>query len=199
MFKGFAKVSLTSDSLPGMEKGINALDGMDVLVGVPEEKTDRGDGSGITNAELVFIHTNGARQGGMIGEMDQAMASGANYEQAMAMFLQEHGSPLYHIPPRPIIEPAISEPTNRAVIVQDLERAGEAAVEEDIEKLKAALETAGMDAQNIVRDWFTNPKNGWAPNAPSTIAQKGSDRPLIDKGEMRKAITYVVRDKEVGP
>ncbi len=30
------------------------------------------------------------------------------------------------------------------------------------------------------------------PNAPSTIAQKGSDKPLIDTGQLRSAITYAI-------
>ncbi len=36
----------------------------------------------------------------------------------------------------------------------------------------------------------------WTPNAPSTIARKGSDKPLIDTGQMRQRIVYVVKDKE---
>ena len=33
----------------------------------------------------------------------------------------------------------------------------------------------------------------FAPNAPSTIRKKGSDRPLIDTGHMRQSVKYVVR------
>jgi hypothetical protein len=32
------------------------------------------------------------------------------------------------------------------------------------------------------------------PNAPSTIRQKGSSKPLIDTGEMRSAVTFQVED-----
>jgi hypothetical protein len=52
-----------------------------------------------------------------------------------------------------------------------------------------------MLGQNIVRAWFVDPKNGWPENSPITIAAKGSDKPLIDTGELRKAITYVVGDR----
>lgn len=31
------------------------------------------------------------------------------------------------------------------------------------------------------------------PNAPSTIAKKGSDKPLIDTGRMRQSVTYVIK------
>lgn len=33
----------------------------------------------------------------------------------------------------------------------------------------------------------------WEPNAPSTIADKGSSRPLIDTGLLRNSLTHVVR------
>lgn len=31
------------------------------------------------------------------------------------------------------------------------------------------------------------------PNAPSTIAKKGSEKPLIDTGRMRQSVTYVIK------
>lgn len=34
------------------------------------------------------------------------------------------------------------------------------------------------------------------PNAPSTIAKKGSSKPLIDTGRMRQSIVYVIKQKE---
>lgn len=33
------------------------------------------------------------------------------------------------------------------------------------------------------------------PNAPSTIARKGSSKPLIDSGRMRQSIVYVIKEK----
>lgn len=36
----------------------------------------------------------------------------------------------------------------------------------------------------------------FAPNAPSTIKRKKSDRPLIDTGYMRQSVNFVVREKE---
>jgi len=57
-----------------------------------------------------------------------------------------------------------------------------------------ALKRTGMDAASRVRMWFVNPKNLWAPNSPRTVKRKGSDRPLIDTGQLRKSITYVIRN-----
>lgn len=44
----------------------------------------------------------------------------------------------------------------------------------------------GIIQQEIVEGEF-------APNAPSTIKKKGSDRPLVDTGHMRQSVHYVVR------
>ncbi len=33
----------------------------------------------------------------------------------------------------------------------------------------------------------------WAPNAPRTVAEKGSAKPLVDTGLMSQSLTYVVR------
>ena len=38
----------------------------------------------------------------------------------------------------------------------------------------------------------------FTPNAPSTIARKGSDKPLIDTGLMRQSVHYVITDKKEG-
>ena len=73
--------------------------------------------------------------------------------------------------------------------------AAQAALSGNSDAVTQALNRAGLIAQNVVRDWFTNPKNHWAPNAPSTIARKGSDRPLIEWGELRKSLTYVLEKK----
>lgn len=38
----------------------------------------------------------------------------------------------------------------------------------------------------------------FVPNAPSTIAKKGSDKPLIDTGQMRQSVHYVITEKQRG-
>ena len=46
--------------------------------------------------------------------------------------------------------------------------------------------------QQTIRD------GNFAPNSPRTIAQKGSDKPLIDTGKMRQSVHYVITDKRGG-
>lgn len=165
---------------------------IDVLVGIPEEQSSR-EGGKVTNAELAFIHS--------------------------------EGSPLRGIPARPFIEPAIEDSENKAMISVELRKAVEAALDGKVDKMSRALVRAGVQGQNVVRDWFTNPKNNWAPNSPYTVLQKikkkndstsraivryvkeggslsditgleGMTRPMIDTDQLRKAVTYVIREKE---
>lgn len=111
---------------------------------------------------------------------------------AQLLYIHTHGSPLRHIPARPVIEPAIEYAKGR--ITRELQRAITAAADGDVDGAEQGLERTGMAAQNACRAWFTNPDNHWAPNSPITIAHKGSSRPLIDTGSLRKSIIYVVRD-----
>lgn len=170
---------------------LDKIANLEVLVGIPENTSQRKE-DGITNAELAFIHTHGVRTSSMIKEMNKAIEQGGQtYSQAYNMYIQSHGSPAFRIPPRPIIEPAIE--ANIEMISKYLKRSVRCFLEGNEEEGKRELESAGMIAQGYARRWFTDPRNEWPPNAPSTIKAKGSDMPLIDTGELRKSITYIVR------
>lgn len=150
------------DNTKALDLGLSKLKKTDVLVGIPQKSSSRQEeGEKITNAELLFVHTN--------------------------------GSPLRNIPARPVIEPAIQDKPTRYAIMERLKSATLHALDGDYDSLYKELEMAGMIGQNASRAWFTNPKNGWAPNSPATIKAKGSDKPLIDTGTLRKSIIYIVR------
>jgi hypothetical protein len=91
------------------------------------------------------------------------------------------------------VEPAIEK--NKEDIADKLKPAMQAALNGDKQSARNELEKAGMFAANKVKAYFVDPKNGWPANSPATIKAKGSDRPLVDTGAMRQAITYVVGDK----
>jgi hypothetical protein len=177
---------------------LKSISDYEVLVGIPEDTSQRKDaGQGMTNAELAFIHTNGVRTNSMIKEMKTEQEKTGSYTAAYKMYLQAHGSPAYKIPPRPIIEPAIE--ANIDSLTNKLMEAMVFFLDGEEEKGLQQLEKVGMTAQNFVRAWFTDPRNGWAPNSPATIKRKtkgkgGETMPLIDTGALRKSISYVVRD-----
>ena len=181
-----------NDNTAWLQKAIDDITGMQVYVGVPEEKSSRREyDEGINNAELAFIMTNGARRKSMRDEMHENVDQ-HGYHAAYDMYIQSHGSPLWQIPPRPIVEPAIEN--DRENISELMKIAAEATMDGDKEKAIEYLNKAGLEGQTAAQDWFTNPKNGWVPNSQYTVDKKGGDRPNIDTGELRKAITYVVKE-----
>ncbi len=54
-----------------------------------------------------------------------------------------------------------------------------------------ALDVLGVTAKGIVQEEIAD--GDFAPNAPSTVKKKGSDKPLIDTGHMRQSVNYVVK------
>jgi hypothetical protein len=116
---------------------------------------------------------------------------GTPVNNADLLFIHTNGSPARGIPARPVLEPAIKNDSER--VAEMLKKAIDAAVDGNKAGVLPALEKAGMFGESIVKKWFTNPSNGWAANTPETKKRKGSARPLIDTGEMRKSITHVVK------
>lgn len=164
------------EGLSKMLEAVREFTQNEVLVGIPEDSSARG--GDINNAQLLYIHTN--------------------------------GSPLMGIPARPLIEPAIETPENSAMIADAFKDGFVAALEGNSAGASMALESAGMLGQAAVQGHFTG-ANGWAANAgitieggwmrnkksgkPFKVKGKGSNRPLIDTGNLRNAITYAVRRK----
>jgi hypothetical protein len=106
---------------------------------------------------------------------------------------QEKDSRLRGIPARPVIQPAIQAEGNKQAIAEELKQAGAAQLQGDPEKATRFLRRAGTTGANAAKAWFTDARNNWAPNAPATIRRKGSSRPGINTGAMRRAITWVVK------
>lgn len=63
-------------------------------------------------------------------------------------------------------------------------------------KLLELAKKVGIVAEEVIQEAFaTRGFGNWAPNAPYTIARKGSDSPLIDTGELRRSITSKAEKK----
>jgi hypothetical protein len=113
---------------------------------------------------------------------------------ASLLYLHTHGSPLKNIPARPVIEPAIQE--NRAIIAPHLGAAGKQVLNAHPDAAARELKLAGTIAANAAKRYVLT-EHHLAPNAPSTIKAKGSDRPLVDTTQMVRAITYAIRQNGV--
>jgi hypothetical protein len=123
-----------------------------------------------------------------------AILAAENVNNAELLYIFSKGSPATGQPPREVIEPAIVASGNKEAISFELAEVTKAILDANPSLAKTHLRRAGMAGQNASRKWFTDGRNGWAPNAPMTVALKGSDRPGIDSGAMRKAITYVIKE-----
>jgi hypothetical protein len=110
---------------------------------------------------------------------------------AELLFIFTNGSPLHGQPPRVVIEAAIEAEPTKTLIAKQLAKASACALDGDEAGMIDALDRAGQIGESASKRWFTDPRNGWAPNADSTIRAKGSDRPGIDTGQMRRAITHI--------
>lgn len=120
----------------------------------------------------------------------EASRPGEPINNAELAYIQSNGSPLKNIPARPILEPVIKK--NEKMISSRFQALATKSLNDPTVNINDELSKIGMIVRDKVKDNFTNPDNGWAPNSPATIAAKGSNKPLIDTGSLRKSIEYVV-------
>jgi len=122
-------------------------------------------------------------------------ASISDVTNAELLFIHTKGSPKMHIPPRPVIEPAIEADGNKQAISNEISKSLKASLAGDRPEALKRMKRAALAGQNAARGWFTDGRNHWAPNTPGTIRRKGSDRPLIDTGALRASIQGIVAEE----
>jgi hypothetical protein len=177
---------------PQLVRALWFLASQQVMVGVPAEealrKPEPGEKGNINNAFLAYIH--------------------------------EHGSPEANVPPRPFLRPAIEE--MRPEIVTRLLKIGRAALKGDVDAVTKGYHMLGLRAQNKVRAKINEGvpppladstlrararrgRKGAAvelqrraglaqPVSPAALmAGMDNAKPLIDTGQLRNSITYVIR------
>lgn len=159
------KVRVLADKTQQIFKGISELAETRVLAGVPAEKgvrTGEGDEGPINNAQLMYIHENGA--------------------------------PEANIPARPVVVPGIK--SEQSGIRAALAAAGARALSGDITGMRKAFNAAGILAQNGMRKRIT--EGPFVALSERTLAARRAagfkgDKPLIRSGQLRRALTYVIR------
>ncbi|MGK2829239.1 hypothetical protein ACSI5F_03920 [Ralstonia pseudosolanacearum] len=173
---------MTVDKLSQVLNSISDLATKEVLVGVPQANDERKDEAPINNAAIGYI--------------------------------METGSPVNNIPARPHLVPGIQDVQEE--VADKLREGAVAALTGSQSGVNKALNAAGMIGQRGVRAKITD--GPFTPLAESTLrarARRGrkgavkelasraagnapnnaNAKPLIDTGQYRQAITYVVRDK----
>jgi hypothetical protein len=119
---------------------------------------------------------------------------GEPINNAALAYIHENGAPEAGIPERPFLKPGID--TKQTEITTALEKTGQAALEGNPGKVDRGFNAVGLIGQNAVRAKIND--GPFTPLAEATLAARRArgrtgDKPLIDKGELRNALTYVVR------
>lgn len=119
---------------------------------------------------------------GFPAEFDEPVEGAGNFNLASLAAVLEFGNE--HIPSRPFLRQTLSENQEKYIaLFTQLFKQG-LQIERIYEQL--ALVAQGDVQLNIAR-------GNWAPNAKSTIKQKGSSKPLIDTGKMRQSVKGIVK------
>jgi len=109
---------------------------------------------------------------------------GGEINMATLGAIHEFGTADGHIPARPWLVPGMQAATG-AILEEISDSVADGRTVDQI------MERVGVVAVGEVQQYITDLRT--PPNAPSTIAKKGSDNPLIDTGAMRQSVTYQVR------
>ncbi|RQZ31540.1 hypothetical protein DIE14_01085 [Burkholderia sp. Bp9017] len=157
--------SMKIDRLDEVLKSIAGLVKQEVLVGVPDSTAGRKD-------------------------------DGEPLSNAEIGYIQETGSPANNIPARPHLVPGVQDAQPK--FEPQLQKGVEAALDGDLEQVQRRLNMAGIAAQNSVRAKVNS--NITPELAESTLEarrRRGVTREntLVDTGQYRNSITYVIRQK----
>lgn len=106
---------------------------------------------------------------------------------AEIMFIQENGSPLRHIPSRPVLRMSIDY--GKTLITKTIKKALDEYSKVGINGLEKELNKLCMRMENYARDVIYSNDGRLEPNAPSVIAQKGFNHPLFNTGQLARSIT----------
>ncbi len=165
-----AHVHLAVDTVPKLLEAMLALEHREVLVGIPEQKTDRKPEKGqkrqpITNAEIAYI--------------------------------QNYGSPARNIDARPFMEPGIKDAQPQ--IENALQGSAQAALDGNRAGVEDGFDKAGLVAVSGVRNRIrTGDFKSLSSKTVAARKRRGrtGTKPLQDTGQMRNAITYVKQDRK---
>lgn len=168
-----------------------------IRVGIPraENGRKRQDSAGIGNAALMAVHEYGAtisipeREVSITRQLrtDGTFAYNGKFRKK-GNFQSFHRIPAHTvtIPERSVFRYTFHQ---QKYFNRQMRRLASQVLRGEITR-DAALNRLGAYVQGKLRGAFTD--GHMAPNAPSTIRQKGSSKPLIDTGALRQAITFIL-------
>lgn len=106
---------------------------------------------------------------------------------AELMFIHENGSPLHHLPARPVLKMTIKY--GNTLIKNVMQKALKAYSTNGITGLENELNKLCIRMENYAREIIYSNDGRLAPNAPSVAARKKGNHPLFDTGQLARSIT----------
>ena len=163
-------LTVRTDNAASVLESLRQLSGMDVLVGIPEDKAAR-EGSPISNAELGYLHSTGATV-----EIDGETVT---------------------LPPRPFLDMGIEDSKPRTTV--HMKAAATAALEGHSEAAMRELESAGQIARDAAKA-VIGAGDRLHPLSEKTLERRRAEgipgeKPLYAHGYLLRSINYVVRNK----
>lgn len=155
------------DKLPQLAAAVDMMAGTQVMVGVPASEALR------------------KPEPGKPGEPPN---------NAMLLYIHEHGDAAGRIPARPSLHPGVMN--NRENIEAGLKKVALSALDGKPEAVERGFHRVGLSTQASVRRKITT--GPFLPLAPATLARRRARgrtgiKPLIDTTQLRSAINYVLR------
>lgn len=109
---------------------------------------------------------------------------------AELMFIHENGSPLHHIPARPVLDLTIKWVNDTGLLKETMFKAVDKYLDTDnLEEVDKVIDRMCIKIQSHARKIIYDNDGTLAPNAPSTVARKGDNHPLFDTGQLARSIT----------
>lgn len=157
-------IDVTKDFTEEFNKIVKSFKRDAVLVGIPQEEGQREADALINNATLLAINN--------------------------------FGSPVNNIPPRPVMSIGIKKAQDE--IAEQFKLAATKSFEQGIDALNTYYNRAGIIASNSIKK-VINSQDGIKPPSQATLAARKAEKfagkkALIVTGQMRNAITYVVKE-----
>lgn len=122
------------------------------------------------------------------GEATHTGANGESADMALIAAYNEFGTST--TPARPFLKQTIdgNQDKIKAMCEQTVKDIA------DGKSTEQCLKQLGAYGVGLVQETIAN--GSFAPNNPQTVKKKGSDKPLIDTGQMRQSVHYIIRKKE---
>ncbi|MCS3839394.1 phage gpG-like protein [Pseudomonas sp. JAI111] len=160
-------MKITTDNVAQVLASIQELASKQVMVGIPATKAEREEGD------------------------DEPI------NNAQLGYIHEYGAPASNIPPRPFLIPGVAHAQDK--INNHLQKAAKAAMDGNAEKVDVELNATGLVAQAGAKFEINN--GIFEELKKSTLAARRKRgrtgvKPLIDTGQLRNSITYVIRKKD---